>query len=395
MNDPAADDAHASVLIVDDDPSMRESVARTLWEEDVEVTAAGTGQEALKALGTRAFAAAIVDLQMPHMDGLHLLRRMRQCAPATVRVVLSGNVNLQRALEAVNHGDAFRLLSKPCPVPVLQKAVRDAIEQHRMITSDRDLNALRVRELSSQLVESERRALLGTMAGAIGHELKNIQAALEMTINGITEAAAQGGAPDETMIICLTRIADHLRVHAEHLHALGSPNGPDPVQVDLGAETGATVEMLRQLGMFSNVAVQVELAAERLPVAVERVRLEQILLNLVKNAADAMEDEGPPGAIHIHAYPDRAADQAVLTIHDNGLGIPQDVLPRIFEPYFTTKPPGKGTGLGLAVIKQIVEDSGGTISVESEPGVGTRFDLRFPLRADDRAPTASPGQPSF
>ena len=111
-------------------------------------------------------------------------------------------------------------------------------------------------------------------------------------------------------------------------------------------------------------------------------RLEQVFINLVINARGAMEDKlaPPTKLLRIRSFTDNG--HVVVTISDTGIGIPKDIIYRIFEPFFTTKEVGKGAGLGLSISYGIVEAYGGTITVQSEVGAGTTFELRFPVASE-------------
>jgi len=115
--------------------------------------------------------------------------------------------------------------------------------------------------------------------------------------------------------------------------------------------------------------------------------MQQVLLNLVNNAIDALDEKG--GVVTIRTRTE--ADQVVIEVADNGQGIPASQLTRIFEPFFTTKPVGEGTGLGLSICYGLVRKHGGDITVESEPGVGSTFRVRLPIRSaeESRNKTAS------
>ncbi len=104
-------------------------------------------------------------------------------------------------------------------------------------------------------------------------------------------------------------------------------------------------------------------------------QLQQVVLNLVLNAVDA-----DASRISLQCEQDPAAEMCVLTVTDDGPGVPEDKLETIFEPFYTTKPAGQGTGLGLAVVRGIVKDHGGTIEAERGPEGGMRFVVRLPLR---------------
>jgi two-component system NtrC family sensor kinase len=101
-------------------------------------------------------------------------------------------------------------------------------------------------------------------------------------------------------------------------------------------------------------------------------------MNLLLNARDAVSQSAQPEIGIISAY-DRSQEQVMVTIWDNGAGIPEDMRSRIFEPFFTTKPAGEGTGLGLHICRQIVEKCGGNIYLQSEHNKGTRFIIYLPV----------------
>src|SRR5207237_4329645 len=120
--------------------------------------------------------------------------------------------------------------------------------------------------------------------------------------------------------------------------------------------------------------------AEDLPVlGADGHQPHQLLVNIVANAHQAMRGSGSPRRLTITTGRDRTGQQVRLAIADTGPGIPAAIRAKIFEPFFTTKPPGEGTGLGLSLCRGIVEEHGGTIGVESEPGQGTTFLIRLPV----------------
>jgi CheY-like chemotaxis protein len=142
------------------------------------------------------------------------------------------------------------------------------------------------------------------------------------------------------------------------------------------------LKLLTELAGSSEVVATLE--ADSLPVAIDPARFEQVLLNLVGNARDAID-----GAGRIELRLAKNADRALLEVRDNGTGMTAQVRAKAFDPFFTTKVPDRGTGLGLAIIKDTVADCGGTIEVESEPGKGTTFRLLLPL-ATRTVPTELP-----
>ncbi|HEV2644130.1 MAG TPA: ATP-binding protein, partial [Candidatus Elarobacter sp.] len=152
-----------------------------------------------------------------------------------------------------------------------------------------------------------------------------------------------------------------------------------PVTLDLNHLVTETAAMLRPL---LGAALQLATAPADVPVPVvaDRTQLEQVLLNLAVNARDAMPDGGTL-TISVGIAPSMrgAPAMATLVVSDTGCGMTPDVFARAFEPFFTTKPVGKGTGLGLATVHGIVQQSGGTVQVASQPGAGATFTVTLPL----------------
>lgn len=127
------------VLFVDDEPNVLHAIRRSL-RNDFEIAVAESGEEALRLLAEQApFAAIVCDCRMPKMDGIELLGRVAQAAPDTVRLMLTGNIDQDTAVRAVNTGEVFRFLNKPCDVDELRKAVRAAIRQHELVVAERQL----------------------------------------------------------------------------------------------------------------------------------------------------------------------------------------------------------------------------------------------------------------
>jgi len=231
-------------------------------------------------------------------------------------------------------------------------------------------------ETRTQLLLAERRATLGTLAGGVGHELRNI-AQIQVAAVDELSASLQAGEDMTTaarqLLPDLERVADHITQHGQRLIQLARP-GPDHVgPIILDDVVRDVAAMLKLAGKLGRVALTVVLPPSPVTVTVNRTRIEQILVNLVINAVDAV---APSGAVTVTVHASKAG-RVTCSVHDSGAGIPADVLPHIFEPFFTTKGE-KGTGLGLPVVREIVASYGGTLAVESAPGRGTTFTFDLP-----------------
>ncbi|MBL0213834.1 MAG: PAS domain S-box protein [Myxococcales bacterium] len=230
----------------------------------------------------------------------------------------------------------------------------------------------------ASLLLAERRATLGTLAGGVGHELRNIAQIQVAAVDEINGALAEGEdvtALIKTVIGDLERVGEHISAHGQRLMQLARP-GPDHVApIDLHAIVRDVVAMLRGAGKLRRLEILTSIG-DGLQVTVNRTRIEQILVNLIVNAVDAIGDQ--PGTITIEIQPTPDAKRVVCSVADTGSGIPEDQLDKIFQPFFTTKPEDRGTGLGLPVAREIVQSYGGNLQVASKLGTGTTFTFDLP-----------------
>jgi PAS domain S-box-containing protein len=230
----------------------------------------------------------------------------------------------------------------------------------------------------ASLLLAERRATLGTLAGGVGHELRNIaqiQVAAVDELQGALAAGEDVTALVREVIGDLERVGEHITAHGQRLMQLARP-GPDRVApIDLSGVVHDVVAMLRGAGKLRRVEVSIS-TPDGLQVTVNRTRIEQIMVNLVVNAVDAIGEAG--GRITIDVKSAADPTRVVCSVADTGTGIPADQLDKIFQPFFTTKPEDRGTGLGLPVAREIVQSYGGLLNVESQVGVGTTFTFDLP-----------------
>lgn len=234
-------------------------------------------------------------------------------------------------------------------------------------------------EARRSLLLAERRATLGTLAGGVGHELRNIA---QIQVAAVDELGAALAADEDvralarTILPDLERVGEHITAHGHRLMQLARP-GPDHVgPLDLNQIVRDVVAMLRGAGKLHRVDCKIALTSEVITVTVNRTRIEQILVNLIVNAVDAIGEKA--GTVTVDVHPSTDGKRVVCEVRDTGAGIPADQLDRIFQPFFTTKPEDKGTGLGLPVAREIVQSYGGSLIATSVVGQGTTFTFDLP-----------------
>jgi PAS domain S-box-containing protein len=253
-------------------------------------------------------------------------------------------------------------------------------------------------ELQNQLFQSQKMEIIGTLAAGVAHDFNN----LLQVIRGHTSLILMQATADWPLRHGLEKVdmaAARAAEITKQLLSFSRVSDERCIVLDLNK----VLKEANQLGrrtLRSNVIVELNSAPKPIRVKMDPTKASQALLNLCVNAQDAMPDGGhltltnsvvlpsPDLMARHHLSPGVA--YARCSVADTGCGIPADVLPRIFEPFYTTKEKGKGTGLGLPIVQRVAEEAGGFIEVESAPNRGTTFHLYLPIVQEQLAPVAAP-----
>lgn len=260
------------------------------------------------------------------------------------------------------------------------QAVED-LEAARRTLEVRVLERTQVLEQAQHtLIRTERMNALAMMGAGLAHDLNNLLGAVKSSADLAVMNLEEGVPPGPSELNRIAMAADRAALLTRRLMEFARREEEALQPVDLGRELRSMEVTLRLLLPRSvNLVIDVPLE-DSLVVKSSTLRLEQMMVNLVSNARDAMPAGGHLG---IQVTRDRTGQgRAMIEVIDSGAGMPPEVLARIFDPFYTTKEPGKGTGLGLSSLKAMVEEGGGSLEVESEPGLGTRFRILLPLVAD-------------
>jgi two-component system, cell cycle sensor histidine kinase and response regulator CckA len=241
-------------------------------------------------------------------------------------------------------------------------------------------------QLSNQLIQAQKMEAMGTLAGEVAHDFNN----LLTVIRGFSELLLAGKKTDDPEYEDLQKIFHSAASGAELVQRLltfSRKVEPKPVPLNLNGQIIEVEKLLRRT-IPKMIDIQMDLSADPAEINADPCQIEQVLMNLVVNARDAMPDGGKlvlqtrnitagDGRCKVHdeAYPGR---HVLLTVSDTGQGMDKNTLGRIFEPFYTTKEIGQGTGLGLAIVDGIVRHHGGDITCESVVGHGTTFNVCFP-----------------
>ncbi|MFU2207101.1 ATP-binding protein [Solidesulfovibrio sp. C21] len=251
-------------------------------------------------------------------------------------------------------------------------------------------------ETEQQLIQASKMATLGEMATSVAHELNQPMTVIQTIAEYLMRKTRRGEAvPAELFQEMAEGIGKHIARATRiitHMREFGRKSDLTVGPVDLGEVLLHTMELFNQQLKVRNIEVATDVTPGLPPVSADAGRLEQVFMNLLLNARDAIEERGPAAGgkaekrITLRVY--REGDHVAAAIADTGPGIAPDIQDKIFEPFFTTKPVGKGTGLGLSISYGIIKDYGGTIEMASEPGQGARCIVRLPVRKPDTGQTA-------
>ena len=228
------------------------------------------------------------------------------------------------------------------------------------------------RHIQEQIAHAEKLAALGQMVAGVMHEINNPLATIGACVDALKERPAEEHSDLLAMID-----SEVVRCHniARDLLSFSRPPPAEKGLVDVQDAVEETLRLLQHHKRFRKIRVQREYVFDLPPVWANAERLVQVFVALCINALDAMDDDG-----ELRVRSDRIGDHEVaVSFIDSGCGIAPGDLPKIFEPFYTTKPPGKGTGLGLSICYGIIAEHGGRLEVDSTLGVGSNFRVVLPI----------------
>ncbi|MCP3058100.1 hybrid sensor histidine kinase/response regulator [Myxococcus sp. K38C18041901] len=346
---------------------------------------APAGYDVLPAGGAQAHQPAdlvLLDVERPGTDGLAAYRRLQAelRGPPVPVLMLTRRADRQTRRQVLEAGVDDLLTTEPLDPLELKVRVHTLLE----LKAHRERGGQRAEELldpRTRWVEMERLARVGTLAADVAQNLGHIGEGLQRALGHVRERAVQGLPPDAEELKKLGVAGEQMRLYGQHLLSLGPTNPKDIQRFDLRELVPSVVDRLRDNGRLLTAEVTVVLPEDPIAVVFNRRQLEQVLVEILANAAEAVECVmDRPRRIHVGVeMPDMFGDFGPrLFVKDTGIGIFEDELQAVFEPYYTTKPPEKGAGLGLTVARALVESMGGKLTVQSRVNLGSTFTVELP-----------------
>ena len=364
------------VLYVDDERNNL-TVFRLVFSDEFSVRTANSAEEALEILAAEPIGVLLADLRMPGMTGIGLAERVKKAHPEVVRMIVTAYVDTRAALDAINRGEVYRFISKPWRDEELRAVLRTAIDVHALGSM--------VGDLQFKMLRSERLASLGFATAGLSHDMRTPLGTVTLGIDrlirqlgrleegGLASPVASemgkilGDCKDATRQ--LRGLVDAIRIQAHE-------RPPQAAQPVFPAELAESAIRLCRTEILDRAQLAFE-RSDSPSVRGDPVQLGQVLLNLLINAAQSIEP-GSPAKNRVLLRIGSSEGRALIEVSDTGRGIAPEVLPRIFDPFFSTRLDEGGTGLGLAIVREIVDRHGGTIDVRSEQGAGTTVSVLLP-----------------
>lgn len=389
------------ILIVDDEKETLASFARHFESMGWEVDLAEEGAQGIAILSKKEFDVILTDIKMPGATGTDVLRASKKLYPDTEVIMMTGYKDIDKAIESLNSG-AYAYLNKPFRLEEVNHKVVQACEKRRLIQKEKEHHAnleRLVKEKAKELYHHGRMISLSEMAAGVAHELNQPLNGISTFAEGMLIRIERGIKIDkektksilkEILIQTerMSEIINHMRTFASDFERLPQQN------ITAEQIVQGCLKLVGTQLKHHQIDVSVKMDPPGLSFLVNEYRLQQVLLNLIHNARDALDEKAEivkrenlypnnnwKKQIEIKAFLGENGDKGfhVIEVRDNGTGIAEDKMDNVFQPFFTTKEPGKGTGLGLSTSYGIINEYSGRIEVESEYGKGAVFRVLLPV----------------
>ncbi len=373
------------ILYVDDEADNLEIVKSDL-EKVFKVVGCTSAKEALAMILEVKPCIILSDLDMPGMNGISLLERVKAEYPHIRRAMITGKSTEVSAIEAINSAKISCYIRKPFKGNELEEALTKlflSIVDEEAVNQKKDDAIKKARnenvELMKTLVKSQKMALLGTFSAGIFHEITNplgavlgAQAFIAKELEKLEKSKSVEKMMKCASIICSsTDLAFKILTNLKNYSSESTPEMLEALKISQVIDTVQTLAKDRAADRC--VEIQIDLK-EDFSIHGNLAGLYQMLMNLVSNAIDASK---PKSDIFIRAFSDK--NNWTLEVEDTGMGIPEENLQKLMDAFFTTKSEGHGTGLGLFVVQQEIDRHRAKLDIKSEVGKGTKFSIVFPL----------------
>lgn len=367
------------ILIVDDKPHLLEGLFDILEQEGYKVTTCNTAQEARRVSQKINFKLALIDIKMPHENGLELVKELKEYIPNLAVLILTAYPSEETAIKALRIGVVDYLI-KPLNINELNDAIKKALKQRREkldvegIKSELYQTQGELAKMKEALLKAGKFSSLGQVSMEVFHEIKNLLSVMNISIFYINKNIESPPPKVKKHINILEKEIEHTNQLIISLLNFSRGEQNKEAKVNLNKPLTEILELLKPELSIKSIKLVTDFSSNLKSIKGNVDKLKQVFLNFIINAKDAMPEGGE---LRITTY--EKNNFIVAQFSDTGVGIPEEIKENIFDPFFSTKENNQGIGLGLTVSKEIVEEYNGKINISSTPNEGTTFILKFPI----------------
>jgi signal transduction histidine kinase len=364
-------ETQSKILIIDDEEIVLDSCLQILENGDFEILTAENGTLGLTLLEEFRPDLTFVDLKMPGISGFEVLEKIQEIDPTIVTIVITGFATISSAVEAMQRG-AFDFLPKPFTPDELRLITRRGLEKRKLV-------------LETLALRREKELLREHFAAIVSHELKSPLAAVQQYLYGLSGELSDQMSEDQLRRFerIQSRIDDLMKLIHTWLRAItvDIESIRDNFQsTSISTVISKAVESVEPHAMRKDISIHTKVEDDIYLIVGDEVTLVEAVVNIVGNAV-----KYSPTGSRVEITVNNMDNQIVISIRDEGIGITKEDLPFIFEDFYTSTSDQqieRGSGVGLALTRRILEAHDGTIAVESELGKGSTFELYLPAIKD-------------
>ncbi|TAK07449.1 MAG: hybrid sensor histidine kinase/response regulator [Candidatus Manganitrophaceae bacterium] len=370
------------VLFVDDEEMALISLSE-LYDREFTIHTAKSGKEAIEVLRAHPEIAVIIsDQRMPQMSGVEFLAQAKKMVPEAVRMLLTAYTEMEMVIKAINEGNIYRYITKPCNVSDLRFAILQGIEHYHLIKERDRLYAEKIETLK-RVARTNRLTAIGTLAAGMAHEINNPMVAIYTFLQMLPQKLKEPQLDKEYLekfYSLSIREAERIQTLIRKLLDFSKGGDQDALslkEADINLILQEVVVLLKLEARKKETEIDLHSASD-LPLAkIDSEKIRQVFLNLIINAIHAT-DAGRITLTSSFHQDDQGQGTIQISVGDTGIGISEENLEKLFNPFFTTKET-QGTGLGLMICHHIIDQHRGMIDVQSKLGKGTTMTVQIPV----------------
>ncbi len=386
------DNKQKTIVVIDDEEIVTSSIETLLsLETDYKTLTFNNPNEVIDAIKNTPIDLVICDFFMKEMNGIKLLKEIRNLYPDIPLVMLTGYADKENTIKAINEVSLYYYLEKPWDNNELLLVIKNGLEKGNLISQLQSKMAeledayRQLEEAQQEIINKEKMSTIGQMASKIIHDLKNPMSAISGFAELIVKVSEDKKSSDSDYQKIFGEIKNFAQIILEEVKRLVDmvteilqyAKGDElynKAKLPLKSVILTTLSVIKETFKKENINIQIETSADDFILEIDHDKIIRMLYNILYNSRDAMKEKGGGNIIVKIDKPEN--DIISLAITDDGKGMPDEIKQRVFEPFVTYGKPN-GTGLGMAIVKKIVEAHNGTITVESELNKGTTFTILF------------------